>query len=157
MESELLGTRAWSHVSNIAESQHCERSRKLVVSGPVWPFLLSFQASNLFFCCYDSDSDSDNVTSLCSPNEDFGRVNKTFDEFFRSIFQWLVAQIEYSHPLKVVRRDPSNGSFGFPKSSFGEHKVRRSASNRLFIIPQSSFGEHIFLLATRLVYCNVDS
>jgi hypothetical protein len=38
------------------------------------------------------------VLILCSPNEDFGRPNKHFRTRFRSTFQRLVAQVEYSHP-----------------------------------------------------------
>ena len=59
------------------------------------------------------------TSSLCSPNEDFGRMNKWWDVDFRDTFQWIVAQIEYSHPLKVVRKDSSNVSFSHRKSSFG--------------------------------------
>ena len=45
---------------------------------------------------------------LCSPNKDFGRSNKQFGEYFRSIFPQIVAQIRYSHPLKVLRKDATD-------------------------------------------------
>ena len=38
------------------------------------------------------------LTNLCSPNEDFGRMNKKMTFGFSIDFQWFVAQIEYSHP-----------------------------------------------------------
>jgi hypothetical protein len=39
-----------------------------------------------------------------SPNEDFGRSDEPFRMRFRSTFQRFVAQIEYSHPWKVLRK-----------------------------------------------------
>jgi len=59
-------------------------------------------------------------STLCSPNEDFGRMNKRWNADFRSTFQWLIAQIEYSRPWIVL---PSKS--GFPL---------------LFLLPKSSFG-----------------
>jgi hypothetical protein len=35
---------------------------------------------------------------LSLPNEDLGRRNKRRNADFRSTFQWIVAQIEYSRP-----------------------------------------------------------
>jgi hypothetical protein len=61
--------------------------------------------------------------SLCSPNEDFGRPNKHFRTRLRSTFQRFVAQIEYSRPWKVLRKRVLKGFFGLPKSSFGRGKV----------------------------------
>ena len=110
------------------------------------------------------------VTTLCSPNEDFGRLNnhhlakfthpehqcqyarthsvasmeqqckalaatalhclkrrfwkseQTFQRSFSKHFKRFVAQIRYSHPLKVLRKCTLKRWFGLPKSSFGEHK-----------------------------------
>jgi hypothetical protein len=43
------------------------------------------------------------------PNEEFGRRNKRGNaDFEGSTFQWIIAQIEYSHPLKVL---PSKSAF----------------------------------------------
>ena len=63
------------------------------------------------------------VTTLCSPNEDFGLSNKPFGEYFRSTFQRVVAQILYSLPWKVLQKDTTDLLFCLPKSSFGGHKV----------------------------------
>ncbi len=62
-------------------------------------------------------------SSLCSPNEDFGRRNKIWNPDFRLTFQWLVAQIEYSRPWKVLRTSGFHLLFHLPKSSFGRDKV----------------------------------
>ncbi len=42
-----------------------------------------------------------NCAILCSPNEDFGTMNKRWNADVRITFQWLVAQIKYSHSWKV--------------------------------------------------------
>ncbi len=42
--------------------------------------------------------------SLCSPNEDFGRLNKRSVVHFLCILQRFVSQLEYSHPRKVHRK-----------------------------------------------------
>ena len=63
------------------------------------------------------------VTTLCSPNEDFGRMNKLFRLHFRSTFQRFVAQILSSHPLKVLRKCSLKCLFILPKSSFGSHRT----------------------------------
>ncbi len=60
----------------------------------------------------------------CSPNEDFGRMNKRGNPDFRLTFQWFVAQIEYSRPWKVLRQCALKGLFGFPKYLFGRCKLR---------------------------------
>ena len=57
------------------------------------------------------------------PNEDFGRPNKHLRLHFRSTFKRFVAQIMYSHPLKVLRKCSLKGLFILPKSSFGMDKV----------------------------------
>ncbi len=44
------------------------------------------------------------LTSLCSPNEDFGRRNKRCHQDFRPTFQWFEAQIEYSRPFQGMRK-----------------------------------------------------
>jgi len=54
------------------------------------------------------------LQNLCSPNEDFGRMNNRWNADFQLIFQWFVAQIEYSRPLF------------FPKSSVGRGKVNNN-------------------------------
>jgi hypothetical protein len=43
-------------------------------------------------------------TSLCSPNEDFGRPNKHFRMRFRSTFQCFVAQIKSQHASSHIDR-----------------------------------------------------
>ena len=66
------------------------------------------------------------VTTACSPNEHFGRMNKRWHPDFQLTFQWFVDQIDYSRPWKVL---PSKSGFHplflLPKSSFGEHKIRK--------------------------------
>ncbi len=59
------------------------------------------------------------LTSVCSPNEDFGRSNKRWNADFRSTFQWFVTQIEYSRPWKVLRESAFHLLLLLPKSSFG--------------------------------------
>jgi len=51
-------------------------------------------------------------------------MNKRWNPDFRLTFQWLVAQIEYSRPWKVLRKSRCHLLFILPKSSFGEHKFR---------------------------------
>ncbi len=63
------------------------------------------------------------LRSLCSPNEDVGRMNKRWNADFRLRFQWFVAQIEYSRPWKVLRKSAFHLLFIVPKSSFGMDKV----------------------------------
>jgi hypothetical protein len=43
-------------------------------------------------------------TILHLPNEDFGRMNKRLNADFRSTFQWNMAQIVYSRPLKSASK-----------------------------------------------------
>ncbi len=69
---------------------------------------------------------------VCSPNEDFGRMNKRWNPDFRLTFQWFVSQIEYSRPWKVLRKSGFHLLFILPKSSFGMDKLR----NFLFAIPR---------------------
>jgi hypothetical protein len=64
------------------------------------------------------------LVSLCSPNEDFGRRNKRWNEDVRCTFQWIMAQIEYSRPWKVLRTSSFHLLFLLPKSSFGWGRVR---------------------------------
>ena len=47
------------------------------------------------------------VTTLCSPNEDFGTMNERWNVDFWLTFQWFVAQIKYSHHRKVRRKQTS--------------------------------------------------
>jgi hypothetical protein len=63
-----------------------------------------------------------NYGMLCSPNEDFGRMNKWCNVDFRLRFQWFVAQIEYSRSWKVLRKSALYRLFILPKSSFGRGK-----------------------------------
>ena len=74
-----------------------------------------------------------NFSILCSPNEDFGRLNKALRMRFWTSFQPVVAQNEYSHPWKVLQKRTRNALFIRPKSSFGEHKVAPSKTNPLWI------------------------
>jgi hypothetical protein len=65
------------------------------------------------------------ATNLCSPNEDFGRMNKRGNPDFRLTFQWFVAQIEYSRPWKVLPSKIRSSSFVHPSKIFvwdGVHK-----------------------------------
>ena len=55
------------------------------------------------------------VTTLCSPNEDFGRPNQHFRMRFRSTFQRFVAQILYSRPLKKLRKCSLTCLFNFAR------------------------------------------
>jgi len=48
---------------------------------------------------------------ICSPNEDFGRMNKRRTPDFRMTFQWFVAQIEY------LEKSVENPEFFFCYSS----------------------------------------
>jgi hypothetical protein len=80
--------------------------------------------------------------TLCSPNEDCGRLDQPFRMGFRSTFQRFVAQIEYSRPWKVLRKSAFRLLFLLPKSSFGEHKLVLKC---LFGLPKSSF-ERVKLL-----------
>jgi hypothetical protein len=61
--------------------------------------------------------------TLSLQNEDFGRSEKHFRVRFRSNFQRCVAQIVYSHPLKVLRKRTLKCFSDLPKSSFGEHII----------------------------------
>ena len=67
------------------------------------------------------------MQSSCLPNKDFvrpcSRPNKHSGVSFRSSFQWIVAQILYSHPGKAHRNETLKCLFGLPKYSFGEHDV----------------------------------
>ncbi len=69
-------------------------------------------------------------SSLCSPNEDFGRRNKRWNPDFRLIFQLFVAQIEYSRPWKVLRTSGFHLLFLLPKSSFGRDKLYPSQTRK---------------------------
>ena len=126
-------------------------------------------------CASLCDRDDAMMLHWCSclyfmaPKRRFWKTERTVWKIFSNDFQTGVAQIEYSPHLKVLRNDVPNGSFGLPKSSFGEHilvyfwtngnfrkdeqmmrcgfskhcKVsRKSTSHHLFILPKSSFGMH---------------
>ncbi len=77
--------------------------------------------STCISACYHNETST--KASLCSPNEDVGRSDEPFRTLFRSTFQRFVAQIEYSHPWKVLRKRIRKGSSDLPKSSFGRGKV----------------------------------
>jgi hypothetical protein len=68
------------------------------------------------------------TSDLSSTNEDLGRINKRGNPDFRLSVQWLVPQIEYSHPRKVLRKSGFHLLFLIPKSSFGEHRIGKRAS-----------------------------
>ncbi len=70
---------------------------------------------------------------LCSPKEDFGRIDKRRNPDFRYTFQCFVAQIEFSRPWNVLRKS------GFPLLS---------------IIPKSSFGMCVCQSFQRFVFQN---
>ena len=63
------------------------------------------------------------VTTLCSPNEDFARMNKRWHAHFRGTFQGCEYLIWAKIHWKLLRNDTANRLFRFPKSSFGEHKL----------------------------------
>ena len=88
------------------------------------------------------------VTSLCSPNEDFGRPNKHLRLHFRSTFKRFVAQILYSHPLKVLRKCSLKCLFILPKSSFGmdkvvtkDHNIPEKPAHRMLLLSFHSIPE----------------
>ncbi len=81
------------------------------------------------------------LKSLWLPNEDFGTMNKRWNEHFLSTFQWFMAQIEYSRPWKVLRKSAFHLLFILPKSSFGEHKVLPSKSAFYLLFPQTKFWD----------------
>jgi len=60
------------------------------------------------------------------PKRRFGRMNRWWNPDFRltfHCFQWLVAQIEYSRPWKVLRKSGFHLLFLLPKSSFGMDNI----------------------------------
>jgi len=75
------------------------------------------------------------------PNEDFGRRNKRWNADFRSSFQRFLAQIEYSHPWKVLRKSALYLLFLLPKSSFEEHKFRTHDLTKELYAPQTKILE----------------
>jgi len=70
-------------------------------------------------------------SNLCLPNEDFGKRNSRSGVSFRVILRAFVAQIEYSHPRKVARKDTPDLLFRFPKSSFGRHIIADGCNTRI--------------------------
>ncbi len=87
-----------------------------------------------FFETISISTISSNNSTLCSPNEDFGKRNNRSGVCFRWHFQSIVAQIEYARPWKVRRKDTTDLLFCRPKSSFGEHKL----GLRLTLLTKSS-------------------
>ena len=82
------------------------------------------------------------VQTICSPNEDFGRMNKRRNDGFRLTFQRFVAQIEYSHQRKSASKIRISSLFIFPNSSFGEHKLVSHMAYgpmRFFFVPKDQF------------------
>ena len=63
------------------------------------------------------------LPTLCSPNEDFGRLNKRTVVYLRTIFQGCEYMIWATTRWKVLRKCSPSGLFDCPKSSFGEHKL----------------------------------
>jgi len=63
------------------------------------------------------------LKSLCSPNEDFGQLNKALRMRFWTNFQSMVVQNETDTLEKYFKKRIRNALFSRPKSSFGEHKV----------------------------------
>ncbi len=60
-------------------------------------------------------------TILCSPNEDFGRLNKRSRIAFRCTLHGCEYSIWATIRCKVHRKDMRDRLFSLPKSSFGEH------------------------------------
>jgi len=85
--------------------------------------MITKDSSNWHVMCWFSEMLLSFVTTLCSPNEDFGRPHKHFRTRVRSTLQRFVAQIMYSRPWKVPRKRVLKGLFGLPKSSFGRGKL----------------------------------
>ena len=63
------------------------------------------------------------LQSFYSPNEDLRRPDKPFGVTFRSTFQGCENAIWATKRWSVLRKCTPKRWFGFPKSSFGEHKV----------------------------------
>ena len=74
-----------------------------------------------------------------------------FGVSFRGTLQGFVAQIKYSHPRKVPRKDTSDLLFRFPKSSFGMHNFM--PPKRRFWKPKQRVGRvcsrHFARVSTR--------
>jgi hypothetical protein len=68
------------------------------------------QDDSMAMCQSNSQDDDSNMTfphwvsTIVSPNDDFGRIDKRGNPDFRSTFQWFVYQIEYSRPWKMLRQ-----------------------------------------------------
>ena len=75
------------------------------------------------------------------PNEDFGRPNQPFRMRFRSTFQRLLAQIRYSHPLKVLRKRKHAITFSQLLAKQKSWYVRRP-SNIVVRLSISFFATH---------------
>ena len=75
-------------------------------------------------------------STLWPPNEDFGRRNKRWNADFRLTFQRFVAKIEYSHPWKGSLKLAFHLLELFPKSSFGRHTLgKRDVAQIVFSRP----------------------
>ena len=58
------------------------------------------------------------------PKRRFWKDGQKMNPYFRLTFQCFLAQIEYSHPWKVLRKSGCHFLFLLPKSSFGRDKLR---------------------------------
>ena len=61
--------------------------------------------------------------SLCSPNEDFGKMNKDEMRIFEALFRWCEYSIWATNLWKANRKPSFRLLCILPKSSFGEHKL----------------------------------
>ena len=63
-----------------------------------WPKSGTHTLEKFFETNEDLERRKYSAKTLYLPKDEFRWLNETFDESFRSTFQRLVAQIEYSHP-----------------------------------------------------------
>ena len=83
------------------------------------------------FWLYRQCGPHDACVYLCSPNEDFGRMNKRRNDGFRDTFQRFVAQIEYSRPWKVLRKSAFHLCSSFQNLRSGSIKSRNGNNKYL--------------------------
>ena len=95
------------------------------------------------------------ILNLCSPNEDFGRLNRPFRILFLRTF--MLPNDDFERSNKRRNADFEGSTFQGREYSIlatNHCKVnRKSGYHLLYILPKSSFGDHAiaqFLVGTRL-------